>query len=136
MTKLETLQKRFSAIPDITRLTPGECDALRREFPGLPQDYLDFMETIGWGNFEDGMMIYGGPILPEELNLQKVIPENIILIGDNFRGFLFGFDTKHAFEPIQVYRGRMSYFEGDFFALIELHCPDESSEGNQDLELE
>jgi hypothetical protein len=70
--------------------------------PGLPEEYLQFLEQLGYGCF-DGLSIYSGPMPPRETypNFQSD-PLNVMLIGDDMQGYCFGFDKSREFTLVEV----------------------------------
>jgi len=68
----------------------------------LPDDYLGFLETIGFGNLEE-LQLYGGPVLPNSIYPQpKSDLSDILLFGDDFQGYCFGFDTSQKCALVDV----------------------------------
>lgn len=136
MASLESLREKLSQISGRHPLTPGECDGLRLEFPGLPEEYLSFLETLGWGNYGE-IMVYSGPVFPEDFDMPKTIPVDVLLVADNFQGTVIGFHGQHEFAPVEIYRGRLSFCEEDFYTLVDSFFPDEdypvSGQDEQDI---
>ena len=65
---------------------------MRREHPRLPDDYLAYLASVGWGSLANGgYMIYGGPITPEYVygRLPAGL-EDVLLVGDDFGGHCAG----------------------------------------------
>ena len=102
MPLFEKVRRRASRIPDLVRLSDTEILNLRSTVPGLPEDYLQFLETVGFGGLE-GIQIYSGPVSPSSLYGNfKGDPSSIILFGDDMQGYCFGFDTKRGFSLVEV----------------------------------
>ena len=75
-----------------TPLTPSEIAELRREYPKLREDYFKYLETVGWGDSESGSMIYSGPLESDEVYGDNDALGSILLLGDDYQGYCFGYD--------------------------------------------
>jgi len=77
--------------------------SLEKQFPGLPDDYLEFLGEIGFGSAKNVLMIYEGPTPPRDI-FGDDDPElrDILLFGDDFSGTCFGFDIKSGWEVVAV----------------------------------
>jgi hypothetical protein len=121
MTRIDEIRQRLSSTTKLTRLTPDELQKLRGEFPGRPEDYLQFLGEIGFGNLE-AIFLYGGPIPPTDIYPRpKGDLSSIVLIGDDFQAYGFGFDVRNHFSMVEVDpRGNAeSRPEKDFLSLME-----------------
>ena len=76
-----------------TRITPAEATALRQRYPQVPEDYVSFMEQVGWGE-QVGINLYSGPSSLGALGLSEG-PPNFLAVGDDMAGFFYGFDVEH-----------------------------------------
>ena len=68
--------------------------SIERSVPGVPHDYLAFLQEVGWGGLgESRFMIYEGPV-----EAQEVYPglEQVWLFGDDFAGYAAGFDERNV----------------------------------------
>ncbi|MCV6798523.1 hypothetical protein OII53_22170 [Achromobacter ruhlandii] len=74
------------------KLSAVELAALQRDFPALPQDYLDYLTLQGWGTTLSGRMLYSGPVGPEEIFGDEHHLPGVVLLGDDLAGYLFAFD--------------------------------------------
>ena len=75
-----------------TKLNQTEIWNIQREFPSLPMDYYRYMMDVGWGESDSGHMIYSGPTSAKEIYGSTSSLESIVLLGDDFQGYCFGFD--------------------------------------------
>src|SRR5687767_6224284 len=75
-----------------TKLTQQELFAVRAQYPRLPPEYFAYLEHVGYGEAEGGRMIYGGPISPEEIYGSSLKNSSVVLLGDDFQGYCFGYD--------------------------------------------
>lgn len=79
---------------DLERLDKEEIQTLRNEFEGIPEDYLDFLHELGWGNIGDSLYkLYSGPVDPESIygdDLEEYL-KSILLFGDDYTGVNSGF---------------------------------------------
>ncbi len=83
-------QRRINAVP----LAPEVIAELRRQYPTLRDDYFNYLMSVGWGETEAGPMIYEGPTRPEEVYGQRDVLAGILLLGDDFQGYCFGYNSK------------------------------------------
>ncbi len=74
-------------------LAPEVVSELRRQFPGLREDYFNYLMFVGWGETEAGPMIYEGPTTPEEIYGPRDELADILLLGDDFQGYCFGYNS-------------------------------------------
>lgn len=81
---------------------PSALEKIKSEFPGLPNEYLDFLSQVGHGTFDQmGFSIYGGPLDPDEIFDEITAKElsNYIFIGDDYSGWMLAYDiSKVPFE--------------------------------------
>ena len=78
---------------------------------GIPQDYLDFLEEVGYGSMGDGyFMLYGGLIEAEELYNAEENPalHQVLLLGDNSSGDAVGFLTTDGWSIVEVWHEDLS----------------------------
>ena len=73
-------------------LTEAELSDLKAVCPLLPTDYLAYLRSVGWGEAKSGRMIYSGPISPQEVYGESIELPGIVLLGDDFAGYCFGYD--------------------------------------------
>ena len=92
-------------ITDPSRLssTPAEIPLqLRVTYPHIPEAYLQFLQEIGTGDI-GGMRMYSGPVNPDDIYPEisaELAP--VILFGDDFQGYCYGFDTTRHFQLVEV----------------------------------
>ena len=79
---------------DLKPLTSQEVAEIQRDYPMLPDDYLRYMQSVGWGETESGRMIYQGPTAAAEIYGDRTGLKDIILLGDDFQGYCFGFSRE------------------------------------------
>jgi hypothetical protein len=78
-------------------LSTAEIDRIRSSFPGIPEDYLEFLGVVGYGRIGlSDFMVYSGPVHPDEIYDPPTAESlgGIVLVGDNFSGDCVGYDTK------------------------------------------
>ena len=73
-------------------LSKAQVEVIRAEFPELPDDYLVYVETVGWGEADSGRMIYSGPVSASSIYGERFAKSPIILLGDDMQGYCLGFD--------------------------------------------
>jgi len=67
---------------------------LRRQYPRLRDDYFDYLTAVGWGETDAGPTIYSGPTEPGEIYGPHDEHAGIVLLGDDFQGYCFGYNTE------------------------------------------
>lgn len=91
-----------------SRLTPvGEAElaAIVEQCPGVPAHYLAFLREVGWGRLGNGnFMIYSGPCGPTEFfdAESAALLDGIVFFGDDFSGWMAGFDTRAGWRMVGV----------------------------------
>ena len=79
---------------DLNTLTSLELAEIRRDYPMLRDDYLSYMQSVGWGETESGKMIYQGPTAASDIYGARIGFAEIVLLGDDFQGYCFGFNKR------------------------------------------
>ncbi|MDY0990395.1 SMI1/KNR4 family protein [Flavobacterium sp. CFBP9031] len=78
-----------------TTLTANQIKDLLSEFPKLPEDYIVYLQEIGFGSFRDFQFNIASSLFNlEDLGLEDhyELKSNIWFFGDNFSGDFSGFD--------------------------------------------
>lgn len=93
----------------LERLSEEKVSEIKRRFPGLPDDYIQFLREIGHGNL-GVLVIYDSPIDPvyvySEARAESL--KGLVLFGDDMQGFCYGFDLQAGCRVIEVDpRGRV-----------------------------
>lgn len=95
----------------LSRLEPvprARCEELRREYPELRPDYLDFLSEVGYGVIgQSWYMLYDGVLPLSELLADACDPNlaDLLAFGDTTGG------TSHAFDPSDGMRVVAIYFD-------------------------
>lgn len=98
-----------------TRISPQAAAGLRKQYPGIPDDYVAYLREVGWGGFlQCQFMVYSGPGTPDEILGEGVFDwlkpsTHVLCFGDNFSGDLVGFlpDKKWAVVELWHDAGRV-----------------------------
>ena len=77
---------------DTTTLSETELIALASAYPGLPSEYFAYLRNVGWGEAVSGRMIYSGPVPAQDTYGTSFVRTDIVLLGDDFAGYCFGYD--------------------------------------------
>ncbi len=102
MTDIHSIKSRLQDTSKLTPVPASDLKALQAEFAGIPDEYTDFLEKVGYGAVGD-IRIYEAPTPPCD-----IYPEaqgnlsGIILFGDDFQGYCFGFDSTKKFSLVEV----------------------------------
>ena len=71
------------------------AETLRERYLGIPEDYLQFLLELGWGEVgNENYMMYSGLIDAEEIYPGVGGLAGILLFGDDFCGICAGFDVR------------------------------------------
>ncbi len=114
---------------DSEPIPPDEVGELRTHFPGIPEDYLEFLEQVGWGALGDGwLMVYGEPLTPDNVfddeSARDVGP--VWLVADNFGGVHYAFVPENDWELVRIdsadllHRPVEDTFEGAMWARLRI----------------
>lgn len=70
--------------------------ALRKEYPGIPNDFIDFLVEVGAGTLGGGRYhLYDELVGPDDIyGIVEDGLEKVALFGDDLQGFNTGFDTR------------------------------------------
>lgn len=77
---------------------------MRHRFPGIPDDYVQFLSEVGSGDIGPGdFMLYDGLVEPRSIygTVGKEL-NHLHLFGDDFQGFCFGFDPGDKWAVVEV----------------------------------
>lgn len=95
----KNLLSRFSKLSD------QEVNAEIEENPDMPDDYIEFLKCVGYGDIgDDNYMIYSGLVTPEDIfdEITSKTLKNILLFGDDFNGYCAGFLTTDNWRLVEV----------------------------------
>lgn len=81
---------------DTTKVSVAELAELSSTYPSLPPDYFAYLRDVGWGEAASGRMIYSAPVAPQEVYGTNFGHTDIVLLGDDFAGYCFGYDLAAA----------------------------------------
>ena len=89
---------------DLTPLDKHSIQKMKEENPGIPGDYLEYLQNVGWGNIGESYMVYSGPIDPEDIFgvREDANLEHIALFGDGFSGDCDGFSIEKNWELVYI----------------------------------
>ena len=89
-----------------TRLKPAEISKLRSTFPGIPEDYLDYLAEIGWGSFRECQYtVFSGLIDPIEIfdsETAASLERRVLCFGVSFSGDPGGFLPDENWELVEI----------------------------------
>lgn len=102
----ETLGEQvFAAFPESALIPVPEPElvAIRRQYGGIPDDYLMFLQKVSSGCVGESLLaIYRAP-----RNVSQVLGESraadlerLLLVGDDFAGWLIGLDRDADWRPV------------------------------------
>ena len=108
MSRYESILKAEKSAGLLDGLKPvvaAELARLRELYPGLPEDYLDFLSDVGFGLIGAGAyMIYDGLLAPDEIYDPESAASlgTILLFGDDLQGYCAGFYPEHDWAVFEV----------------------------------
>lgn len=79
------------------RLTARQADKMRRDFPGVPDEFVAYFREVGAGSFRECQFtVYETLGTPDQLLGEGVMPQkdptvSVLCFGDNYSGDLSGF---------------------------------------------
>lgn len=83
------------------KLSVPQMEAIEDEYGQLPEEYFAWLSEQGWGEQENGIMLYSGPVRAREIfgdEYPKVL-KNVLLIGDDMAGYSLGYrHTNHGWQ--------------------------------------
>ncbi|MDP4181552.1 MAG: hypothetical protein Q8942_10705 [Bacillota bacterium] len=82
-----------------------EIDELIMKHPGVPTDYIEFLEEIGYGDIgEEYFMLYGSLVDAEVIYGKSKCDglKDIVFLGDYYNGHSIGFSKKGEWEMVEV----------------------------------
>lgn len=85
-------------------LTNEQIQCIQQNYPGIPQDYLDFLIEIGYGNLNGTYRFFSGLVGPEEIYCPETTANlgNILLFGSDGQGYCAGFAPEQRWDLIEV----------------------------------
>ena len=98
-----------------TILPTAEVEKLRKTYPGIPDDFVDYLSEIGWGSFlECRYMVYDGFVDLESIFDAKTaatFSKRVVCFGDNFSGDLGGFLPDESWKVIEIWHDSMEIYD-------------------------
>lgn len=82
---------------DREKMDGRKVAGIRRRYPGIPEDYLQYLKEVGPGSFLNcWFMVYSGFIEPSFIFGDDLthLDESILCFGDNFSGDAYAFDRR------------------------------------------
>ena len=126
MTDINSIKERLHDVSMLTPISAIDTKLLKAEFVGVPIEYTDFLEKVGFGDVGD-VRIYEFPTAPDDIYPKPQSDlSGIVLFGDDYQGYCFGFDTTKNYCLVEVDpRGnpRLRSEEG-FLSLIAGYIPE------------
>lgn len=79
-------------VPDLQKCDSEALDQIRSNFGFLPDEYVQFLVDVGWGEVA-GLMFYSGPVELHEIFDRETAEASakIVLIGDDMAGGHLGY---------------------------------------------
>jgi len=120
MRNLDQLVDHFNAEASLMKVSAETVHSLRSKYAGIPEPYLQFLERAGFGNL-GSISLYSGPGTADDVypNAKGRLVD-ILLIGDDFQGYCFGFDPTNSWRIVEVSpRGEIdTTIESEFMSFL------------------
>lgn len=116
----ESIINNIENIEELERISEGDLHKLLRNYPNLPCDYTNFLINVGFGDLGE-LQLYDSPIIPKYIYKDREGLDDIIIIGDDFQGYCFGYDLNDNYRLVEIspvgdiYSGD----ESDFISLLK-----------------
>jgi hypothetical protein len=107
---LSSALRKAGLIEDFKLVDAKKLQVLRTRYPGIPEDYLEFLAEIGWGAFGDSYFaVYSGPIKAESIYDPVTAGrfKTLLMIGDDFSGCNAAFDTMRSWAIVEINSANM-----------------------------
>lgn len=86
---------KYEEVNNRETLPNERLEILKKEYPNIPDDYIDYLKEIGAGTIREMQFRVSGPLFDfEDIGLDDIynLPPHIKFFGDNFSGDFAGFD--------------------------------------------
>lgn len=101
MYSFEEVVSHFDRNVSLTRLTDRDVELLVEAHPEIPADYRRFLREVGYGDLGE-IQLYSGPVSADSVYPRLSGLQNIVLFGDDFQGYCFGFDLADHWRIVEV----------------------------------
>jgi len=81
---------------DSATISAAKLAELGSLYPDLPHEYFVYLGNVGWGEAATGRMVYSAPVAPQDVYGPNFDRTDIVLLGDDFLGYCFGYDLTNA----------------------------------------
>jgi hypothetical protein len=81
------------------KLAAEEISSIKTAYANLPEDYLDYLQCVGWGSFRGcQFMVFSFPEALSDLGIASEIDDisSYVFFGDNFAGNFSGFNLQNG----------------------------------------
>ena len=116
------LTKNIEMASSLKKLDSKECQELKNHFFGIPEDYLNFMKSVGYGNLGD-IQLYEGPVPSSSVYGENPVDnlDRLVIFGDDFQGYCFAFDISDSYRVVEISpKGEVDKtVESNFLKLLE-----------------
>lgn len=109
------MMKRYSDLRDLMvqaglssklkRLSEKTIRNIRNHYEGVPEDYLDYLREIGWGNIGDGCYVVYNMLMEPDFIYGEPIEDDlkeVLFFGDNFSETNSGFFPPDNWAIVEV----------------------------------
>lgn len=105
-------------------LSDPEIKAIEEKHGRLPEQYIRWLSDQGWGDQENGIMLYSGPLPANEIfgDQYPSALEGVLLIGDDMAGYSIGYratDLGWQFVGFDSAGGDLEVVEEGFSAYLK-----------------
>ncbi len=85
----QVLSHESTPSSNLDKVRAEDIQELKASYPGIPDDYLEFLRRIGAGSIlNSSYAIYTGPVEPSDIfgKHDATWPKDLLVFGDNFSG--------------------------------------------------
>ncbi len=96
-------EKLSQVVNERQKLSEHELHDIRRIYPNIPNDFINYLKEIGAGNIGKSQFKITNTLYDfSDIGLDEIynIPKNIKFFGDNFSGDFAGFDVSQIKDEV------------------------------------
>lgn len=125
---LETLDKKGGLLDDLKPLSQVEIESISKKWPGIPDQYIQFLRERGSDGMEEGFHFVffkepldaGKDIFKDDLVNKHGTKGSVCVLGHDQTGLTFGFDACDNWRILEIDEYRESIpLELNFLQFVE-----------------
>lgn len=102
MRKFDELAANIENVDSLSKATSEDIKWILERIPNVDNDYIEFLENVGYGNLGD-IQLYNGVIDSDEIypSPQDNL-DDVLLFGDDMQGYCFGFKLDEGMRVVEI----------------------------------